>query len=252
MKDIPPSGAGNQKSDSKKQIVLVIDGKPVRKFYTSIFLQRLNYHVITAKTAEDGLFYTSITIPLVIIANIDLPDKSGAELLKILKKNRGTRDVPVIIYTSNTNQKIQKDCEQSGCAAYLRHPATLEDLYSEIQKATNKPRRFIRLDTYLDVTMGEGGRSSQKKNFIVGLSELGMFVTSNKAIAYGSVHPFTFFLPNAPGWLIKVEGQVVHNYTSKDKKQQGSGIKFLNIGPQEREFIKDFIRDKLMQGIAGD
>jgi CheY-like chemotaxis protein/Tfp pilus assembly protein PilZ len=237
-----------QGSDINKQIVLVVDGRPIRQFYTSTFLQRLNYHVITAKTAEDGLSFLNLTVPLVIIVNIDLPDMSGADLLKRVKKNSRTRDVPVIIYTSNKDDHIQQDCEQAGCAAYLRHPATLEELYAAVQKATQRPRRFVRLDTFLDVVVGDGNPSG--KDYIAVISELGMFVCTNSALSFGSVHLFTFHLPNAPGWVFKIEGQVVYNQSSEERKQPGIGVKFLKIGTREREFIRDFIRQKLMEGIT--
>jgi CheY-like chemotaxis protein/Tfp pilus assembly protein PilZ len=238
---------------SKKQIVLVVDGRPMRHFYTSIFLQRLKYHVIMAKTAEDGFLFMELTVPLVVIVNIDLPDLSGLELLKRVKKNRRTRDVPVIVYTSNKDARIEQECEQAGCACYLRHPASLDELYHAVQKATEKkPRRFVRLDTYLDVTMADGSSlfSSGSKANIAAISEIGMFVSTNTALPYGSTRTFTFFLPNAAGWVIKVDGQVVHNHSSKDAiKQPGIGVKFVKIGDQEKEFIREFIKEKMMEGL---
>lgn len=245
------SKKAKRQGDLKRQVILVIDGRPVRKFYTSIFLQRCNYLVITAKTAEDGLAFMNLAVPLTVIANIDLPDMSGAELLKRIKKNGKTRAVPVIIYTSNKDRQIQQECEQAGCAAFLRHPASLEDLYAAIQKATNKPRRFARLDTFLDVTIGdENGAGRDRRDSIAGLSELGMFVSTGSRFSYGSVHAFTFHLPNAPGWPIRTEGQVVwHQENSDSRKPSGIGVKFVKIGSQEQEFIRNFIREKLMEGL---
>lgn len=238
---------------SIKQIVLVVDGRPMRHFYTSVFLQRLKYHVIMAKTAEDGFLFMELTVPLVVIVNIDLPDLNGLELLKRMKKSRRTRDVPVIIYTSNKDSVIQRECEQAGCASYLRHPASLDELYQAVQKATEKrPRRFVRLDTVLDVTMADGNSlfSPESKAYIAAISEIGMFVSTDKSLPYGSTRTFTFFLPNAPGWVMRVDGQVVHNHTSKDAhKQPGIGIKFVRIGDQEKEFIREFIRQKMMEGL---
>ncbi len=238
-----------QQGKSKKETILVIDGRPVRKFYTSVFLQRLNYLVITAQTARDGLTFLNLTVPLAIIVNIDLPDMSGAELLKRVKKNDRTRDVPVVIYTSNKGKDIQKDCEQSGCAAYLRHPASLEELYAAIQAATNKPRRFVRLDTFLDVVVDD--IHADREDHIVALSELGMFMTTEGQFSYGGIHHFTFQLPSAPGWPIRTEGQVVyHKQSSQTSAQPGIGVKFLKIGDREREIVKNFIREKLMEGIS--
>jgi len=244
---------GTDEPDGKKQIVLVVDGRPVRQFYTSIFLQRLKYHVIMAKTAEDARTFLTLTVPLIIIANIDLPEINGLEFLKQVKQDRRTRDVPVIIYTSNKDAAMQRECEQAGCACYLRHPATLEELYTVVQKVTNRPRRFVRLDTSLDVFLGDGNPfgSDGRKDSMVALSELGMFVATKEPLSYGSIHPFTFYLPNAPGWVFRVEGQVVYRHLDRDmRKLPGMGVKFLKVANRDRELIKDFIREKMMEGIA--
>jgi len=236
---------------TKQQIVLVVDGKPMRQFYTSIFLQRLRYHVIMAKSGEDALIFLGLTVPLIIIVNIDLPQMSGLDLLKEVKRDRRTRDVPVLIYTSNKAPDIKPTCEQAGCAGFLRHPASLDQLYAAVQMATNKPRRFVRLTTALDVIVGDGDQDGREnKDCIVMISELGVFVSTSDPLPYGSVLQLAFHLPNAPGWVIRVEGQVVYRNLSKElRKQPGMGVKFLKIGTEEREFIKDFIKGKLMDGI---
>lgn len=247
-----PSISKEKDAGSNRRIVLVVDGKPVRQFYTSIFLQRLNYHVIMAKSAEDALTFMGLTAPLAIIANIDLPGMNGAELLKRVKQDPKTSSIPVIIYTSNKDPHIQQSCEQSGSAAYLRHPATLEELYVALQKAMHKPRRFIRLATLLDVAIGETGArpGKDRKDRIAVLSELGMFVATSRDLSYGSVHPFSFSLPNPAGWIIRTEGRIVYNHASEEgDKRPGVGVKFVKIGHEDREYIKDFIRQKLMDGV---
>lgn len=244
---------GKQASETKSQIVLVVEGRPTRQFYSSIFLQRLKYHVVTARTAEDALTFIEMTVSLAIVTNINLPQMGGLDLLKRVKKDPRTRAVPVIIYSAGNDTQIQQVCERAGCAVFLSHPSSLEEVYLAIQQATEKkPRRFVRLETYLNVIIGDGSPfySLERKDFIVVISELGMFVATTGQLAYGSIHPFTFYLPNAPGQIIRVEGKIVYNHTSSDvTKQQGVGVKFTKIGDQEREFIKDFIRGKLVEGI---
>ncbi len=247
--DMTKSKRSAEKKDEARPI-LVVDGRPVRKFYTSIFLQRCNYLVVTANNAADGLRYMAVTRPLLVIANIDLPDMNGAELLRRIKTSSKTENVPVIMYTSNKSAQVQKECEEAGCAAYLKHPASLEDLYAAIQVATNMPRRFVRLDTVLDVMVGDGqGAELQQGHSIAVLSELGMFVSTDDHFNFGSVNHFTFHLPNAPGWPIRLLGQVVHQVPGEGQNRQGIGVKFLKMGVPEREFIKGFIREKLMEGI---
>ena len=56
MSELQLSGELKDAQGAKK-VVLVIDGKVKRQFYTSIHLQRMDYDVITARTAEDALLF---------------------------------------------------------------------------------------------------------------------------------------------------------------------------------------------------
>lgn len=251
---MPNKGEGEP--ETKKQIVLVVDGRPTRQFYTSIFLQRLRYHVITAKTAEDALIYLDMTIPLAIITDIDLPGMGGVEFLRRVKQKQRTREVPVIIYSKDALPETRETCRQAGCAGFVAYPCRLDQLYLEVQRVTEvRPRRFVRLDTCLDVAVGDGLQfgNSPREDRITAISELGMFVGTDRPLPYGMVLPFTFLLPNAPDRAIRVEGQVLYQHHNADaRKHPGMGVKFLKIGEKERDLVRSFIREKLIEGIAMD
>ena len=254
MNETMPRNAPKDKG-SQQQIVLVVDARPMRQFYTSIFLQRLKYQVIMAKTAEDALLFLGLTVPLIVIANYDLPQVTGLELLKRVKHDHRTRSVPFIVYTSNRSPEVRQACEAAGCFAFLRHPCSLEVLYAVVQKATQaKPRRFVRLTTALDVVVGEKlSADSARNGIITAISEQGMFVSTTVPLALGKVLPFTFHLPNGPGWIIRVEGQVLFsNFAADKRKIPGMAVKFLKIGDQEQSLVRQFIKQELMEGIAPD
>jgi CheY-like chemotaxis protein len=238
---------------SHQQIVLVADARPMRQFYTSIFLQRLKYQVIMAKTAEDALLFLGLTVPLIVIANYDLPQMTGLELLKRVKHDRRTRSVPFIVYTSNRSPEVRQACEEAGCAAFLHHPCSLEGLYAAVQKSTQaKPRRFVRLTTALNVVVGhERPANGAPNEIITAISEQGMFVSTPVPLALGKILSFTFYLPNAPGWIIRIEGQVLFsNFGENKAKIPGMAVKFLKIGDHERSLVREFIKQELMEGIV--
>ena len=235
----------------QKQVILVVDARPLRQFYTSIFLQRLNYQVIMAKTAEDAILFLGLTVPLVIIANYDLPQMTGLELLLQVRRDNRTRGVPFIIYTSNRSPDLRQICEQAGCSAFLRHPCSLEDLYATVEASQKRPRRFLRLETALDVVMDGRSLDGGTADLITAISERGMFVNTQVPLTLGMILPFTFYLPNAPGWAIRVEGQVLFSHFGENKRKiPGMAVKFLKIGDREQEFIREFIKRELMGEIA--
>jgi CheY-like chemotaxis protein len=251
MDGIVPQHAPKDES-AHQQVILVVDARPMRQFYTSIFLQRLKYQVIMAKTAEDAVLFLGLTVPLVIIANYDLPKMTGLELLTKARHDHRTRDVPFIIYTSNRSPEVQRACEDAGCSAFLRHPCSLEDLYATVEATLKRPRRFLRLPTALEVEVGDDrSPESSRSALITAISERGMFVNTAQPLSLGMVLPFTFYLPNAPGWPIRVVGQVLFSHFGENKRKiPGMAVKFLKIGDREREIVREFIRQELMEGIA--
>jgi CheY-like chemotaxis protein len=246
-------GIGEQKdARGPKKVVLVIDGKVKRQFYTSIHLQRMDYDVIMARTAEDALLFLELTVPLAVITNYDLPAMNGLVLLQYIKENELARNVPVIIYTSNHDPAVEKSCRESGCAKFLRHPCSFDELYAAVQSAAGgRPRKFVRLTTRLEVVIED--IEEERMDFISNLSEEGMFVSTIDPLPHGSIHTFAFHLPNAPGWVVRVQGQVLHMHLgSGTRKRQGMGVKFQKIGETEREFLKDFVKKEMMGELASD
>ena len=247
------SSDGQQDAAANQQIVLVVDSRPLRLFYTSIFLQRAKYQVIMAKTAEDALLFLGLTVPRAIISDLDLPDRGGLDLLRQVRQDHRTRNVPFIIYTSDKDPEVRTACERAGCSDYLVHPTSLDALYAAVQRASQaKPRKFVRLSTALDVVIGESrAPDAVREDLIIAVSEQGMFVSTNSLLEVGSIMPFTFHLPNAPGWFFRIEGQVLYVHAAADKRKlSGMAVKFLKLKDQERELLKDFIKKELMEGIS--
>jgi len=251
MSGTMPQGMPADKG-KQQQVVMVVDARPMRQFYTSIFLQRLQYQVIMAKTGEDALLFLGLTVPLVIIANYDLPQMNGLELLKQVRQEYRTRSVPFIVYTSNRSPEVRRACEGAGCSAFLSHPCSLEGLYAAVEQAIQKPRRFVRLATALNVVVGgEHPTDGARSEIITAISERGMFVNTAVPLALGAVLPFTFHLPSAPGWIVRVEGQVLLSHFPSNKvKIPGMAVKFLKISDHDQSLVRDFIRRELMEGIA--
>jgi CheY-like chemotaxis protein len=237
----------------EKLIILVVDGDPVSQFYTCVFLQRLNYHVISVRTAEEALVIMELTTPLVVITEIILQRMSGVDLLKHMKQDLRTRNVPVLIYTAVKAEAQRDICQAAGCAGYIVHTSNHNLLYEAIQQATEpKPRHFIRLKTWLDVIVIVPGSGDQRA-LVSAISEHGMFVSTQQPLLYKTTAMFTLYLPNAGANGIRLEGKVLYSHaTPGPGKHPGMGVKFLQVQPADGAMIKAFIENNLMSGIVAD
>jgi CheY-like chemotaxis protein/Tfp pilus assembly protein PilZ len=242
-------GAGPE--ERQKRLLLVVDGDAAHLHYTSILLQRLEYNIHTTKRAEDALEMVEVALPALVLTEIALAGMDGYELLKKIKRNPRTFAIPVIVATSSREPEVKEACLREGCTAYFQKPVDPDLLYAAIQKATeSQPRRYIRLNTCLNVIVGEEKAAEQSviSDYITALSEQGMYVSTLKPRAVGTQIPITIFLE---GTRIKVEGSVLYSFQQGGGplKTPGMGIRFTRIEPEDEARIKIFIRKELTKGL---
>ena len=81
-----------------KKIVLIDDSPTVRMVMGSS-LEAKGFLIIYEPTAQQGLDAINEHKPDIILLDIMLPDQSGFDVLKQIKENEETKNIPVIILT---------------------------------------------------------------------------------------------------------------------------------------------------------
>jgi len=78
---------------------LVIDDELDQTTYLSTLLQDQGWEVRSANSADDGLALARETTPDVVLLDVMMPDRGGLSTLVALRKDPGTKDVPVVLVT---------------------------------------------------------------------------------------------------------------------------------------------------------
>jgi CheY-like chemotaxis protein len=108
---------------SKSKVLLVEDSKFLR-VANERGLSRAGYQVSTAADGEEALRVANDKLPDIILLDMMLPKISGLEVLRTLKTNPATMDIPVIVLTS-LSQMNERKLLSEGAAAYFEK-STLE------------------------------------------------------------------------------------------------------------------------------
>jgi CheY-like chemotaxis protein len=240
--------------ESEKRSILVVDSSASSIFYMSMLLRELRYAVRSAPTGEDALIAIAGSAPAVVITDTVLSKMSGVELLKHIKNNVSLRFIPVIICTANANSANKETCTQAGCSAYLMKPVEPEALYRAIQSATETtPRQNIRIDLSLKVQLGDESSPDwlKREEEVTTLSEGGLYIKSNVPEAVNTVMPLTFFIGSR---AIKARAEVLYSSLKigGQHKVPGMGLKFVSIADQDKEFIRNFIKDLITKDPGSD
>lgn len=244
--------AALQADKRDRNLLLVVDGDIADSFYTSVLLQRLEYDIYAAKTAEDALAIMDITTPSLILTEITLPHMNGIELLKKVKGDPRTGSIPVIVHTHEKNPAYEEICRGAGCAKYLVKPVDPNTLYAAVQGATEpSPRRVIRFKTRLGLIVEDepSAEWAIDAECITYLSESGIYISTADPQPPGTVLPIVFSLKNIK---IRVEGIVLYSLTKRNRPfgEYGMGLKFLKIAEADKNLIRTFIMEQLTKNIA--
>lgn len=244
------SDIANNKNEIMNRFIMVADGDTNDLVYISILLQRFQYHVCTAKTAAEALAMTAIAPPVLVVTAQFLPDMSGYDLFLRLKVDPRTSEVPVIVITHAGDLITAQRFRDAGVAACLDKPVQVEDLYPAVQSAIeSRPRKNLRITTVLPVTVNGVLLSRDAGECATVLSEHGIYIRTLKPAVVNTRLLVTILVKNR---LVSVDAVVLYTYGHGQGlfKEPGMGLKFVRIDSEDREFIRQYIREEITRGVA--
>ena len=116
--------------------VLLVDDDPDIRDTTALRLQVGGHEVVAVPDADSALSETHQGRFDVAVLDIHLPDTDGLALLRHMRADQATRDLPVIFYTAHWSAAVA----EQGCAladAYLTKGQSLSRLLDTITELTS-------------------------------------------------------------------------------------------------------------------
>jgi CheY-like chemotaxis protein len=85
-------------------------------------LEAAGYHVLQARTGADGLRLARTEHPDLIMSDIHLPDINGRDVVRTLKQDPRTRDIPAVALTAQAMQGDEDLARAAGFDGYITKP----------------------------------------------------------------------------------------------------------------------------------
>jgi chemosensory pili system protein ChpA (sensor histidine kinase/response regulator) len=111
-----------------RPLVLIVDGHEDTCELYAVVLASFGLETVTVNDGAQAFERVWRTHPDIVVTEIAFPQHDGFHLLKDLKRDARTRDIPVIVLTSRSESDVRERAEQVGCAAVLVKPCLPEDL----------------------------------------------------------------------------------------------------------------------------
>jgi signal transduction histidine kinase/CheY-like chemotaxis protein len=89
--------------------ILIVDDDEISRYLVKGVLGNKGYRLLEARGGNEGLKLARETLPDLIVLDLSMPDVSGFEVLDALKANSATREIPVVIYTSQVLESHERE-----------------------------------------------------------------------------------------------------------------------------------------------
>jgi two-component system phosphate regulon response regulator PhoB len=116
---------------SAKQILVVEDERPIREMI-AFGLRRAGFEVREAVDARSGRAEVANKLPDLLLVDWMLPDTSGLEFTRALKRDRETRELPIIMLTARAEEGDKVAGLEGGADDYITKPFSPRELLARI------------------------------------------------------------------------------------------------------------------------
>ncbi len=118
-----------------KTILFIEDESALQKTFGDI-LGKESYDMISALDGEIGLKLAKSKKPDLILLDLVLPKVHGFEVLKELKSDPGTKDIPIIVLTNlEAIEDVNKAIELGAKTYLVKTQYNLEEVVEKVKKA---------------------------------------------------------------------------------------------------------------------
>lgn len=107
-----------------KTVLIVEDNDLNMKLFNDL-LEAHGYSTLKARAGLEGFDLARQHHPDLVLMDIQLPEVSGIDIIKLLKEDERLRPIPVIAITAFAMKGDEERIRESGCEGYLSKPISV-------------------------------------------------------------------------------------------------------------------------------
>lgn len=118
--------------------ILVVDDSTTNVVLLEAIFYERGYKIETAYNAMEAYAIIEKQTPDLILLDLLMPQINGFDFLKQLRKNRNTKDTPVIVVSAATDEENVNKIMKMGAVDFVKKPIDLEYLVDKVESVLHK------------------------------------------------------------------------------------------------------------------
>jgi DNA-binding response OmpR family regulator len=123
--------------------VLAVDDESDILLIVRTALESAGMDVRTASNGRDALTTADEFAPDLIVLDVMMPEMDGFEVVRHLRENEKTQDIPVVMLTGVSDSQRVKQALDSGVARYIVKPFDIEELLRTVRQVLDSDKDGI-------------------------------------------------------------------------------------------------------------
>jgi len=129
-----------------KPDVLIVEDEPAILTSLEFILHHAGWKTACVTDGEAAMQYIQFSLPKAVVLDLMLPKKNGFEVLKALRADHRTRDLPILILTAKGQQQDKLTAMELGASGFITKPYANSDVVDAVNQLigpaplTTKPK----------------------------------------------------------------------------------------------------------------
>lgn len=115
-----------------KNRAVIIDDNQNNLLLEKDLLEVAGFEVFEAENATDGIAVIRKERPDIIVMDVRLPDMRGPEAAKILRRDPGTQDIPIVFVTASVMVEGREELSKIGNSGFIGKPINTRTFAKQI------------------------------------------------------------------------------------------------------------------------
>jgi two-component system phosphate regulon response regulator PhoB len=116
----------------KGKHILVVEDHPSLADVLLRLMRQYGIRVTHARDGKEAIKEIKTEAPDIILLDLSLPDMSGLEFARFVRRNEKTKLIPIIAMSGSVNAR--ESSLQSGCNDFVQKPFRLPEMFAKIAK----------------------------------------------------------------------------------------------------------------------
>lgn len=113
-------------------IILIVDDNTWMQRIVAKIVSSYGWEPIIAHDGYEGVALALEHIPDLVILDLIMPDLTGMQVLRLLKRLPSTQHIPVLILSVATEVELLMEAMNNGAAGFIRKPFTRSTIYEKV------------------------------------------------------------------------------------------------------------------------